>query len=306
MLPYQTLEISSDRIHLILKAAAFIRRNYSRWKEYLAYLSQPPPKPKPDWRNMKLKFSYSEPLDPELEEALAIEHDKPDIEEFSEFKFHDVLYALNLLDSLNLVHLDPKLPFVPGQRLAGIIKITDEFPADGISSESEVKELWNKRFRGTLAMFQRPEYAGKTLYERVMFVAKFSRIPLIPIEDDDGGAKGCAFDLGALVETAVHALAFETPEEDILEIIAELFPQCTNLIPEIIKKYYFAVLDDDAKCCEELRETVYEEADCNTEGKYESTLRHAGALAQMRKRPSLFTSWALNPTMRPVYNAGIE
>lgn len=92
----------------------------------------------------------------------------------------------------------------------------------------------------------------------------------LPIKPNKVG-NGCTFNLDCIVDAAAEALAVEplTDGIDYLEIIAQLYLEYIDIIPQIIRRYHLSMFDRDANCNELVQKAAYKIFGCETRRIYD-------------------------------------
>lgn len=264
------MEIDAEIFTTFYYDALHIRKNYSKWKDFLTLAYQ-------------LDSKQTSDISTPLKELLEL------------FRFDDATYHLHVLDTLNIINLDPAYPFLQGEREGNLIEIAWEVPNDADEIVDRIDDLWNKMYCSHMNDYRRYPFSGRGA-GIVHYVTNEFWLPIKPNKIGNG----CTFNLDCIVEAAAEALAVEPLNDriDYLEIIAQLYLEYIDIIPQIIRRYHLSMFDHDASCNELVQKTAYKIFGCETKRIHDSSLRHRGALAQMRKRPYLFSNWAAHTHSR--------
>lgn len=115
------LEIDAEIFTMFYYDALYIRKNYSKWRDFLTLAYQ-------------LDSKQTSDISTPLKELLRF------------FRSDDATYHLHVLDTLNIINLDPAFPFLEGKREGNLIEIAWEVPNDADETVDRIDDLWNKMY----------------------------------------------------------------------------------------------------------------------------------------------------------------
>lgn len=290
---------SSAGLIKFLKAALLVRKNYRVWVEYLENVSASPP---------------------EALNCIA--------------KNQLLVLFLFLCDSYEVFHLNPSYPFLDGchHDSDGVFILCEEFPGDDMF---RVVKLWlsmgSPELNGYSKFFIKQDSKYRNRYP-VLFLAQFFWRASCEfgldrfIHDEDFSFEEIRFiwfKMNKFKEEISVALSFDNNNE-LLEIIQELFPQYPEIICDVCREYHLSagrtfspnfkrISNDDTpyylyskhdRCRKELPHILAQRIDYEVHLEYEAEeakICHKGIKKMIQTYPQLFETWKNDTIMSKVY-----